>query len=56
MTTPLKESIMIDDVGITATWLTSDIASRTIEEVLFVDSGYNILGLTFPERPEKLEF
>ena len=52
MTTPLKESIMIDDVGVTAIWLIPDIASRTIDEVLFVDSGYNILELTFPERLE----
>ena len=27
----------------------SIVASRTIGEVLFVDSGYNILGLTIPE-------
>jgi enoyl-[acyl-carrier protein] reductase I len=47
---PLKESITIDDVGAAAGWLTSDMASRTTGEVLFVDSGYNILGLTVPEN------
>jgi enoyl-[acyl-carrier protein] reductase I len=48
-TTPLKKSITIDDVGKAAVWLSSDMASRTTGEVLFVDSGYNILGLTIPE-------
>jgi enoyl-[acyl-carrier protein] reductase I len=47
--TPLKESITIDDVGAAAVWLASDMASKTTGEVLFVDSGYNILGLTLPE-------
>ncbi|OGO18746.1 MAG: enoyl-ACP reductase [Chloroflexi bacterium RBG_16_48_8] len=47
--TPLKESITIDDVGAAAVWLASDMASKTTGEVLFVDSGYNILGLTVPE-------
>jgi enoyl-[acyl-carrier protein] reductase I len=46
---PLKDSITIDDVGDAAVWLSSDMASRTTGEVLFVDSGYNILGLTLPE-------
>jgi enoyl-[acyl-carrier protein] reductase I len=47
--TPLRESITIDDVGAAAVWLASDMASRTTGEVLFVDSGYNILGLAIPE-------
>ena len=47
--TPLKESISIDDIGAAAVWLASDMASKTTGEVLFVDSGYNILGLTIPE-------
>lgn len=47
--TPLKESITINDVGAAAVWLSSDMASRTTGEVLFVDSGYNILGLNMPE-------
>jgi enoyl-[acyl-carrier protein] reductase I len=46
---PLKESITIENVGAAAVWLASDMASRTTGEVLFVDSGYNILGLTVPE-------
>ena len=46
---PLKEEISIDDVGGAAVWLASDMSSKTTGEVLFVDSGYNILGLTVPE-------
>jgi enoyl-[acyl-carrier protein] reductase I len=46
---PLKEDISIDDVGNAAVWLASDLSSKTTGEVLFVDSGYNILGLTVPE-------
>jgi enoyl-[acyl-carrier protein] reductase I len=46
---PLGEEISIDDVGNAAVWLASDMSSRTTGEVLFVDSGYNILGLTIPE-------
>jgi len=46
---PLKQSISIDDVGAAAVWLASDMASKTTGEILFVDSGYNILGLTVPE-------
>jgi enoyl-[acyl-carrier protein] reductase I len=47
---PLKENITIDDIGAAAVWLVSDMASKTTGEVLFVDSGYNILGLTIPDE------
>jgi enoyl-[acyl-carrier protein] reductase I len=47
---PLGEGITSDHIGSAAVWLTSDMASRTTGEVLFVDSGYNILGLTIPEE------
>jgi enoyl-[acyl-carrier protein] reductase I len=46
---PLKQDISIDDVGNAAVWLASDMSLKTTGEVLFVDSGYNILGLTVPE-------
>ena len=45
---PLGESITKEDVGNAAVWLCSDMASKTTGEVLFIDSGYNILGLTIP--------
>jgi enoyl-[acyl-carrier protein] reductase I len=43
---PLHQNITIEDVGKAAVFLCSDLALKTTGEVLFVDSGYNILGLT----------
>jgi enoyl-[acyl-carrier protein] reductase I len=45
---PLHQNVTIEDVGSAAVFLCSDLAARTTGEVLFVDSGYNILGLTEP--------
>jgi enoyl-[acyl-carrier protein] reductase I len=42
---PLHENITIEDVGNTAVYLCSDLSARTTGEVVFVDSGYNILGV-----------
>lgn len=42
---PLRDVITKEDVGATAAWLCSDRAMKTTGEVLYVDSGYNILGL-----------
>ncbi len=42
---PLRKSITIEDIGGAAVWLASDMASKVTGEVLFVDSGYNILGI-----------
>lgn len=45
---PLHEPISADDVGSTAVYLCSDLAAKTTGQVVFVDSGYNILGVTEP--------
>lgn len=45
---PLHENVTIEDVGNAALFLCSDLASRTTGEVLFVDSGYNIMGIPEP--------
>jgi enoyl-[acyl-carrier protein] reductase I len=42
---PLKENVTIEDVGRAALYLCSDLASKTTGEILYVDSGYNILGV-----------
>jgi len=47
---PLQQHITIEDVGGVAVFLCSDLASRITGEVLYVDSGYNIIGV--PEPPE----
>ena len=45
---PLRRPITIEDVGGTAVWLASDLSRTVTGEVVYVDSGYNILGLTAP--------
>ena len=47
---PLQQEITIEDVGGTAVYLASDLSAKTTGEVLFVDSGYNIVAI-----PENLE-
>lgn len=50
--TPLRRNVTIEDIGNAALWLASDLASNVTGEVLFVDSGYNILGFSMPEEHE----
>jgi enoyl-[acyl-carrier protein] reductase I len=47
---PLRQHLTIEDVGNAAVFLCSDMAAKVTGEVLFVDSGYNIIGV--PEPPE----
>src|SRR5512135_473524 len=42
---PLRENITIEDVGNAAVFLASDMASRITGEVLYVDSGFNAVGV-----------
>lgn len=46
---PLRRGITIEDLGHTAVWLCSDMSSAITGEIVFVDSGYNILGVVIPE-------
>jgi enoyl-[acyl-carrier protein] reductase I len=43
---PMKQNVSIEDVGGAAVFLCSDLAAKTTGQVLYVDSGYNILGYT----------
>jgi enoyl-[acyl-carrier protein] reductase I len=45
---PLHQNVTIEDVGGAAVFLCSDLSAKTTGEVLFVDSGYNILGIPEP--------
>jgi enoyl-[acyl-carrier protein] reductase I len=45
---PLKQNITIEDVGGTAVYLASHMAAKVTGEVVYVDSGYNILGFSEP--------
>lgn len=42
---PLKRNVSIEDVGKSAMYLLSDLASGVTGEVHYVDCGYNIMGL-----------
>jgi enoyl-[acyl-carrier protein] reductase I len=48
---PLRQDITIEDVGGAAVFLASDLSSKTTGEILYVDSGYNIVGIP-DEYPE----
>ena len=46
---PLKRNVSIEDIGNTAVFLCSDWAAGITGEVLHVDAGYSIMGMTLPE-------
>ncbi|MGD8697667.1 MAG: enoyl-ACP reductase [Gemmatimonadales bacterium] len=45
---PLRTLVTTEDVGNTALWLLSDWSRGVTGEVVYVDAGWNILGLTVP--------
>jgi enoyl-[acyl-carrier protein] reductase I len=42
---PLRSNISIEDVGRTAVYLASDLSSAVTGEVIYVDGGFNIVGV-----------
>ena len=42
---PLQRNVTIEDVGNAASFLVSDLAAGVTGEVLYVDAGYNIVGM-----------
>jgi enoyl-[acyl-carrier protein] reductase I len=46
---PLRSNITIEDVGGTAVYLASDLARQVTGEVVYVDGGFNILGVPTPD-------
>lgn len=50
---PLRRNVDQDEVGRTALWLCSDLASGVTGEIIYVDAGYHVLGM--PEPPENWE-
>ncbi len=47
---PLRSLVSQEDVGNAALFLCSDLGSKVTGEVMHVDAGYNILGLTLTEE------
>ena len=45
---PLRTLITTEDVGNTAVWLLSDWSRGVTGEIIYVDAGWNIMGLTVP--------
>lgn len=48
---PLRENVTIEDVGNAAVFLASNLSARITGEVLYVDSGFNTIGVQM--SPEK---
>ena len=46
---PLKRNVTIEDVGNAAAFLCSDLAAGITGQVIYVDSGFNIVGMSFPD-------
>jgi len=46
---PLRANITIEDVGKTAVWLASDLSSAVTGEVVYVDGGFNVMGVPLAE-------
>ena len=51
-TAPLRRGIDADEVGDTAAFLLSDLSRGITGEIVYVDAGYNIMGMTIPAGQE----
>ncbi len=52
LNSPLRRSVTIEDVGGSALYLLSDLASGVTGEVHFVDAGYNTIGMKQEDAPD----
>src|SRR5574342_384562 len=52
---PMRENVTIDDVGNAALFLASDLSRHITGEVLYVDSGFNTIGVQMGPKEEKPE-
>jgi enoyl-[acyl-carrier protein] reductase I len=50
-TAPIRRNVSIEDVGNAAAFLCSDLAAGISGEILYVDGGYNTVGMSFGEAP-----
>lgn len=50
---PMRRNVTTEDVGNAAAFLCSDLAAGITGEILYVDSGFNTVGMSFPpDAPE----
>jgi enoyl-[acyl-carrier protein] reductase I len=52
---PMRENVTIEDVGNAAVFLASDLSTRITGEVMYVDSGFNIMGVQMSPKDGKSE-
>lgn len=56
LVTPMRRRVTIEEVGQAALFLASDMSSMVTGEIMHVDGGFNVLGMTVPRdelKPEK---
>jgi enoyl-[acyl-carrier protein] reductase I len=46
---PIKRALTLDDIGKSAVYLVSDLSKGVTGEILFVDNGYNKIGMSLEE-------
>ncbi|HYB32866.1 MAG TPA: enoyl-ACP reductase [Steroidobacteraceae bacterium] len=49
---PLRRNVTLEDVGNAAAFLCSDLAAGITGEILYVDSGFSTVGMSFPLEAE----
>jgi len=49
---PLRRNVTLENVGNAAAFLCSDLAAGITGEILYVDSGFNTVGMSFAQQPE----
>jgi enoyl-[acyl-carrier protein] reductase I len=46
---PLRRNVTTEDVGNSALWLCSDLSAAVTGEILYVDAGFNVMGISVQE-------
>ena len=49
---PMRRNVTLEDVGNAAAFLCSDLAAGITAEILYVDSGFSTVGMSFPQEGE----
>ena len=49
---PMRRNVTLEDVGNAAAFLCSDLAAGITGEILYVDSGFSTVGMSFPQEGE----
>ncbi len=49
---PLRRNVTLEDVGNAAAFLCSDLAGGITGEIVYVDNGFNTVGMSFAQEPE----